>query len=224
MDWATPIDIYCERIDATFWSEPLNALTNAAFILAAYAAAQRFRAAGLRDPLIAFLIGVVALIGIGSFAFHTLATRGAVVLDVIPITVFIYGYLLLAVRRFIGLRIAATAALLVAFFAVSYGLSALVPRQWLNGSVDYLPPLFALYAVGLLSHDPAIRRGILAAATLFTASLALRTADLAACTVLPIGTHFLWHVLNAGVLHVLLVTAIDASGTRRDAPSGLPAA
>ena len=129
MDWATPIDIYCERIDATFWSEPLNALTNAAFILAAYAAAQRFRAAGLRDPLIAFLIGVVALIGIGSFAFHTLATRSAVVLDVIPITVFIYGYLLLAVRRFIGLRIAATAALLVAFFAVSYGLSALVPRQ-----------------------------------------------------------------------------------------------
>lgn len=32
------IDIYCERTAQGFWNEPLNALTNAAFLIAAYCA------------------------------------------------------------------------------------------------------------------------------------------------------------------------------------------
>lgn len=32
------IDIYCERIDPTFWAEPLNAVSNGAFLIAAFAA------------------------------------------------------------------------------------------------------------------------------------------------------------------------------------------
>ena len=213
MGWDIPVDIYCERIDATFWSEPLNALTNAAFIVAASAAALRYRAAGVRDRFLRTLVGIVALIGIGSFAFHTLATRGAVLLDVIPITIFIYAYLALALRRFVGLGLFATAVLLAAFFVFSYGLSALVPRPWLNGSIDYLPPLAALYAVGLWVQSPAVRRGVLVAAALFTVSLVLRTADLAVCHAFPIGTHFMWHLLNASVLYALLVTAIDTSSS-----------
>ncbi len=35
MDWFEQIDGYCERTDFTYWSEPLNAVTNVAFIIAA---------------------------------------------------------------------------------------------------------------------------------------------------------------------------------------------
>ncbi|MEE7476065.1 hypothetical protein [Methylobacterium hispanicum] len=45
-DWFEPIRAYCERAGAGFWDEPLNAATNAAFLVAALAAARR---AG-RDP------------------------------------------------------------------------------------------------------------------------------------------------------------------------------
>ena len=38
MDWSTPIDLYCERTDASLWAEPANALTNTAFLVAASAA------------------------------------------------------------------------------------------------------------------------------------------------------------------------------------------
>ena len=38
MDWFAPIDIYCERTAPGFWDEPFNALTNAAFLIAAAAA------------------------------------------------------------------------------------------------------------------------------------------------------------------------------------------
>jgi hypothetical protein len=35
MDLTQAVDIYCERTDASFWSEPLNAATNIFFIAAA---------------------------------------------------------------------------------------------------------------------------------------------------------------------------------------------
>ena len=35
MNWFETIDGYCERIDASFWSEPLNAVTNVIFLITA---------------------------------------------------------------------------------------------------------------------------------------------------------------------------------------------
>jgi hypothetical protein len=90
--WLTPVDNYCERTDAGFWSEPLNALTNGAFILAAAFGFCLWRRAGGRDWPGLWLIAVVLLVGIGSFLFHTLANRWSRLADVLPIAVFIYGW------------------------------------------------------------------------------------------------------------------------------------
>jgi hypothetical protein len=213
MDWSAPIDLYCERTDASFWAEPANALTNAAFLIAAAAAFWSWRRAGGRDGAALALITVVAIVGLGSFTFHTLATRGAALADVIPIAVFIYGYLLLALRRFLLLSIGISAAVLVAFAAGAQALSWLAPPHALNGSIDYLPALIALIAVARATRGQASfpmnrRRGLDLAVMIFTVSLALRSVDLAACDVFPLGTHFVWHMLNAVVLYVLLRTAI----------------
>ncbi len=210
MDWSAPIDLYCERTDASFWAEPANALTNAAFLIAAAAAFWLWRRQSGSDrsrdwPALALIVVVVA-VGIGSFAFHTLATRGAVLADVIPIAVFIYGYLLLALRRFLGLAAGVAVAIVAAYAVGAQALSWLAPPYALNGSVGYLPALVARAA-----HGPA-RRGLELAAMIFTVSLALRTIDLAACDTLPLGTHFSWHLLNAAVLYVLLRTAIKEAG------------
>ena len=43
---------------------------------------------------------------------------------------------------------------------------------------------------------------------LFLISLTARTADAAACVIIPIGTHALWHILNACTLYALVATAI----------------
>jgi hypothetical protein len=211
MDWSTPIDLYCERTDPSFWAEPANALSNAAFLIAAAAAFWQWRRQSGSDhsrdwPALALIVVVVA-VGLGSFAFHTLATRGAVLADVIPIAVFIYGYLLLALRRFLGLAAGVAVAIVVAYAAGAQALSWLAPPGALNGSVGYLPALVALIVVARAAHGPA-RRGFELAAMIFTVSLALRTIDLAACDTFPLGTHFSWHLLNAVVLYVLLRTAI----------------
>jgi Ceramidase len=210
MDWSQPIDLYCERTDAAFWSEPANAVSNIAFLIAAGVAFVRWRRGDREDWPALALIGVVTAVGIGSFTFHTVATRGAVLADVIPIAVFIYGYLLLALRRFLHLPCIAAGAIVVAYAAAAQGLTALAPPRFLNGSVGYLPALAALIAVAAVAKGREVRRGLAAAALVFAISLALRTADIALCPAFPLGTHFAWHILNAVVLYILLRTAMTA--------------
>jgi hypothetical protein len=206
--WSTPVDLYCERITPQFWAEPANALSNLAFLVAAFAAFQLWQREGKGDRPILALIVVVAAVGLGSFAFHTLATRGAMLLDVTPIGIFIYGYFLLALRRFLLLSWPAALVNLTAFIAVSVGLATLVPREVLNGSVGYFPALAALIVLGSMLRAHAAGRAMLIAAGLFVVSLIFRIVDLDICPSWPLGTHFLWHLFNAAVLYVVLRGAI----------------
>jgi hypothetical protein len=216
-DWTAAVDLYCERTTAALGAEPLNAVTNAAFLIAAVAAYALWRRKARTGdwPALA-LIAVTAAVGIGSALFHTVATRWAGLADVIPIGVFILGYLTLALRRFLGLGILATGAGLAAYLALSVAvpwLVRLVPGPW-ESSSGYFPALIALVAVGGLAKAmppraaPDAGGAMLLAAGLFTVSLAFRSADLPLCGALPAGTHFLWHLLNATVLYVLLRAAI----------------
>jgi hypothetical protein len=209
MDWTTPIDLYCERLEPGLWAEPINALSNLSFIAAAAYALVALRRSGRRDTAVLILIAVVAVIGIGSFLFHTFANGWSVIADVAPITLFIYGYLALALRRFFALSWPLTGAILVAFFALNW------PVDWLlspliAGSAAYVPALLAMLVTGalLVAQRHSAGRPLLAAGGVFTVSLALRTLDLPLCDGISAGTHWLWHMLNALTLAVLLQAAI----------------
>jgi hypothetical protein len=217
MNWQEPVLDYCERLDGRFWAEPLNAASNAAFLVAAAAAYDLLRRRGGNDVPALALVAVTAAVGVGSFAFHTVATRGAMLLDVIPIAIFIYGYFLLALRRFFGLGALPAVGSTLLFGAAGYFIEA--SFHGLNGSIGYLPALAALLGfAGLLwagvgPELPAqarrgAARGLAAAAATFVLSLTLRTVDRDICPAVPFGTHFLWHTLNACVLWLLMRTAI----------------
>ncbi len=211
MDWRAPVIDYCERQSSAFWAEPANALSNFAFVIAAASAFLFWRRRGGVDyPALALII-VTASVGVGSFIFHTIATRGAMLLDVVPIGIFIYGYFLLALRRFFGLAMAPATAITLAFAA---GSSFATTVDALNGSVGYLPALAALAIFAALLWSRSGQRGtaraLAAAALLFAISLVFRTIDRAICPAFPLGAHFLWHMLNACVLWLLLCAAILA--------------
>ncbi|MEO0912162.1 MAG: ceramidase domain-containing protein, partial [Pseudomonadota bacterium] len=76
MDWESltaEIDIYCERVDASYWAEPINAISNAAFLIAAVICWRMLR--GAEDFGAKLLTANLALIGIGSYLFHTHANQ-----------------------------------------------------------------------------------------------------------------------------------------------------
>ncbi|ALA18837.1 MULTISPECIES: ceramidase domain-containing protein [Chelatococcus] len=216
--WHQPIDAYCERIDPSFWSEPVNALTNGAFIIAAIAAAVLWLRAPRRDWLVAVLIVLAFAVGVGSFLFHTVATRWAALADVVPIALFIIVYFFLAMRRYLELPLWAALAVTVLFQAFSMT----VPGLWLdfararfgydplNGSAGYLPAAAAMIVVGILAWRgrPAVGRALVGIGGLFVVSLTFRSIDSLVCGALPLGTHFLWHLANALVLFLLLRVAL----------------
>ena len=212
--WLTPVDNYCERLDPGFWAEPLNALSNGAFILAAAYAFRLWRQ-GARDRPGLWLIAVAASVGIGSFLFHTFANRWSLLADVLPIAVFIYSYFLLAMRRYLHLGPVAAILATAVFAAFNMSFDRIwlgwLPGVSLNGSVGYIPAALALVTVGALCRaagGKASGRALLLAAGLFALSLAFRSLDAASCAILPLGTHFLWHGLNGLVLAVLMRAAI----------------
>ncbi|PID37237.1 MAG: hypothetical protein CR993_01205 [Rhodobacterales bacterium] len=85
MDWFAPVDIYCERTDPSFWAEPWNAASNAAFILAGLWGLYEAKKRGQMVPVVIALCTLVLCVGIGSFLFHTYANVWSGFADTGPI-------------------------------------------------------------------------------------------------------------------------------------------
>lgn len=205
MDWGAAVDGYCERTGPEFWSEPLNAVTNAVFLVAALV---MWRRSDL--PMARALCAVLAVIGAGSFLFHTIAERWAGLADVLPILGFILLYLYAANRDFLGLRpvlaLVATAAFVPYAASTVPVFARLLP--FLGSSAGYapIPVLILAYAALLRARAPATARRMAGGAMLLLLSLTFRTLDGPLCATLPTGTHFLWHVLNAIMLAWMIET------------------
>lgn len=210
--WTDAVDAYCERTDPSFWAEPLNAVSNLSFILAALYGVVLLRQGGKRDIGLAALALTAAVVGVGSFLFHTIATRWAALADVLPIAVFIALGFGLVLRRLVGvgpwIAIAATVVFMAGSGPVGAAFGPLV-----GSSSGYMPALLALLLIGGWLVATGVRDGrfVLAAGAVFAVSLGFRMADLPVCDALPTGTHVGWHLLN-GVVLALVIRAVARRG------------
>lgn len=217
------IDAYCERTTAAYWAEPVNAVTNLAFLMAAVLMWRRSE--GL--PLGRALSAVLGVIGVRSYLFHTHANGLTAGLDVAPILGFILIYIFAATRDLLGLRgwwpWVAVAAFVPYAALTAPVFAAVLP---LGSSAGYAPiPVLILgYAAALARRAPATARGMAVGAGILVVSLTFRTLDGPLCDRAPIGMHFLWHILNAIMLalmievyrrHVLAVVRLAKAGPRR---------
>ncbi len=199
MDWTAAIDAYCERLGPGLWAEPLNLLTNLGFVAAAVWAWIRCR--GLILPRL--LAAVLFAIGVGSALFHSFATPWASMADTTPIGVFILVYVYAANRYFMRWppRIAAIgAAGFVPWTVTLTPTFAALPGFSVSAFYWPVPTLIALYALLLRRRWPMVARGMALGALILSVSLVFRSLDLALCGGWPLGTHFLWHLLNAAML------------------------
>ncbi|MDF1855095.1 ceramidase domain-containing protein [Pseudooceanicola sp.] len=203
MDWTRAVDGYCERLGPAYWAEPLNAVTNLAFLAAALL--MWHRCAGLVSGRV--LAAILFAIGIGSWLFHTHAQPWAGVADVAPIGIFIIAYIFVVNRDFLrlpgwqaglGTVFSATLIPLLAYQFGKYELTA--------ASAGYVPVPILLFGYGwaLRQRLPVVARGLWIGAGLLVVSITLRSLDQPLCGVWPLGTHFLWHLLNAALLGWLI--------------------
>lgn len=222
-NWQAPVDLYCERFGQALFAEPLNALSNLAFIAAGLwlmRALPRLFPAPRRVPAsLEVLAGLIVLIGICSGAFHTFATRWAQALDVGSIGLFVYFFVVCFAHFVMDVRWGFAWIAAPAFWAFGVIVCAPFHPTEFNGSVTYFP---ALAGIALMGATLALQRRPGAAqfglgAAMFLVSIALRSVDLAWCGAWVWGTHWAWHLLNG----VMLATV--TLGLARAIPRGAQA-
>jgi hypothetical protein len=195
------IDGYCERTDPSYWAEPVNAVTNAAFLIAAWIMWRRVRGQGL--PLAVALVVILAAIGVGSYLFHTYAQAWAALADTLPIVLFILLYVFAATRDFLGMGTwiaLGVTVLFVPYAAALTMLFELLPFFEVSSFYWPVPVLIVVYALLLAFRQPATARGLGIGAVVLVVSLVFRSLDETVCAAVPVGTHFMWHILNAIML------------------------
>ena len=213
------LDIYCERTDASFWSEPVNALTNLLIVVAGvFGLAQvRSRKTGVYAEILCWW---VVVIGLGSLLFHTTALELTKWADIIPIVTFTFAMAIFCLRRFSSLSWQRTSAYFVLYFASISVVTWFVP-SWLseasNGTTAYLPALagFAFFGVVALVRGSPAGWYCIACAVILFAGFVFRAIDQDVCEAFPLGTHFLWHVLIALMLGVILSAVAKYGAPRR---------
>ena len=220
------LDLYCERLGPEAWAEPLNAASNAGFLLAAW---WSWRTLPSQVPAAAGALRVLAvlmaLVGLASLSFHTFQSPATGLLDVAFIGLFNVCYLMFFGYHVLGWNRWVAGASGAGFIALDQLRMLCLPAGFLHGSGMYFPPLLVLLLLSALARQ--VNRSaadlMLQAALLFMVSLTARTLDRPLCGIWPYGLHFVWHLLNALVLLQLVrafaqgaCSVIGAGTPRRD--------
>lgn len=211
--------IYCETGHPfALMAEPVNTISNAVIIVMGLLALrfvlkQKERS---RSDLMILVVLLLAT-GVGSTFWHALRTPLWLVLDWLPGVLFLLTFIFLWLRALYGSLAAALG--LGAMFALFRGGALLMRQHWHGpmpagaGSPLVFAPFFAaLFGIGFLfvlatwrkfGQEQAGASFLLLA--LAAAGAFFRSVDLLACTYVPAGTHFLWHVfLSAAAYHCIV--------------------
>jgi hypothetical protein len=206
------IDSYCERIN--FNEEPVNIITNFAFIVAGVLLLNtlfKIKEIKLKNFDILLLGAIIIAIGLGSAAYHFQPNNITLNLDVMPIAVFIHLCLLSILIRVFKLSWWLAIPLFMAFIGAGVGAEIYLDRDILNGTIMYIPTYITLLliVVCLKAKAHPMFKYTAITAIIWTFSLIFRTIDASTCGYsFGIGTHSLWHMLNAIVLYRLVMLLI----------------
>lgn len=202
---------YCERISQGA-GEPLNFVTNAFFVFAAYLSWKKSKDSlkylTISDRLVLqALMILIVFVGVGSATWHYLAERWSMWLDVIPIFLFIILFLIFHLKRIFELPWFGVFGGCLGYFGAHFLFLQIFGREFLNGSVSYLAAWVSLLLISYFSFKVGfidLGKKYLISSVVFTTSLIFRSVDQQICEIFPWGTHFLWHIFNAWLLYLLL--------------------
>jgi hypothetical protein len=196
---------YCENFSASFpLEQPLNAASNAAFLVAAVLLWREFRPTGLRSRLLVLSVG---LIGLTSLIWHLSLHPPLLALDFTGILLFQTLVWFWVLAPLLALQPRQAVGGFVALFLMMLGAHLLWPERWTPGSGVFVPILLMLLVLAGQLH--AHRNGLFLSFAALGAAFAARLADVPTCAqTYGIGTHWLWHGLTAVAVYVLVRTIL----------------
>jgi hypothetical protein len=204
---ATLFTHYCERTQSGFFAEPFNILSNISFIIAGLICLKHYFSNksdnAPQNIYLLTLILLLFLIGLGSTLWHVTAEPWAEYADAVPILCFIGLYILVFLRKIANLPCFLTILLFLVFQIINISVILYSPKYILNGSLFYFPTLmiFIVFSFFTYKVNHPYQIHLRTSLILFVIAIIFRTYDAIACSLIPIGTHFIWHILVAFVLY-----------------------
>lgn len=211
-----PEPTYCERLNSGIFGEPLNLITSLFFIGSALLARRKLHNANVAHrSFLQFLTVLIAIIGAGSAVFHAIPNHFTLLLDGVPIYIFVLSALIFLLKKLSGKWYYAI-ALTTAFASLLILASIYVPTSFLNGSTRHMIILLSLVGLFYWCYKKYGRMGLhlLPVLILYGTAITARSIDQVVCSIIPFGTHFIWHILNAAICYFIIAFLI-----RVDTPS-----
>ncbi|MEM9327540.1 MAG: hypothetical protein AAGA85_17875 [Bacteroidota bacterium] len=190
--------IYAETDFSVVFSEPWNAISSLAIVLPALYWAFRLKWQVKRYPFIFFCIPLLILGGLGSTLFHAFrSSEWLLLMDVLPTALLTFSVglyfwfkvmptlwsTLSVVLPFTGMR--------YAIYGVFQGHFAANLSYFISGVIIFLPLIIYLYRT---KFDRWYL--IFSSVGFLSLSLMCREMDMRVVHLLPMGSHFLWHLFS----------------------------
>lgn len=201
------MSLYCERTEPGWFAEPLNTAAGLAYFVASWQAWKQLDRERWREQWdLHLLAALIALVGLASLFWHATGFRWLFWVDAAALTAFAAAYWSVFLVRVPRIRRVGFA---VAWLLTGLGLVffyRLTPGAVPGSTLAYVPMLVLLFVALVLALrvDRRLARDLLFAGVIFGLALGVRSLDAVLCTWVVVGTHWLWHLLTAGLLFVLV--------------------
>jgi hypothetical protein len=216
-----PLGLTCERTTLDFWSEPLNALTNIACIIAVIVCWRERQRVAARDPASLIHILFIAALGLTSFLMHTMPTKPLSVVDTIMTASFIVFALFGLLTRHLRLGVFISLLFVAAFLSLAPFVSNLAEGFTSRSTALFIPVLFFFPICSALmifraenlpsaerDQQNACARLVMISSVTFILGLGARALDQPFCSRVPTGLHFLWHIAFAVTMGLITIAYI----------------
>lgn len=193
---------YCEQV-AGFWlTQPLNVITNLAYIIGGVYLYRYVKVNNLNRNLGIILSGLMIALGVGSTAWHSHKSIPTIMMDEVPIYLFILLSIFILTKSLTKSFLNTLGAMgLVAI--IYHVIFTYIPGAGVySGSLKYAFALFVFVALSMLVVKKYGQEyNFSTPLCIFAIAIALRSVDLYICQYFPLGTHFLWHILVAAAMY-----------------------
>lgn len=205
---------YCEPIADALIAQPWNTYSNALFFVFAFMLYQRYQLMSTQEqtPLLQTLCLSPILIGMGSTVWHATMIGWTLSIDVASIGVFAALFIIYGMRHILQKTWWMTVGAIVAVVVLGAVTTRLTVDMIPQKSGGFIPLALIILGIGgaLTAKKHSSAGYYYAAGFAMLCAALFRVSDEAMCTAIPMGTHWLWHVLTAITAYLMIIPFVKA--------------